>query len=76
MKTVRREVILDFDYTVFDAGRFKQALARSLKRLGVSPEVFFNMYPRAVHRGGGQYSYEPLSHLRLLKGEYPKLGLT
>ncbi|MDP3986364.1 MAG: HAD family hydrolase, partial [Candidatus Veblenbacteria bacterium] len=47
-----------------------------LKRLGVSPEVFFNMYPRAVHRGGGQYSYEPLSHLRLLKGEYPKLGLT
>lgn len=73
MPRLRKEVILDFDYTLFDAGKLKLALADSLRQYGVGREHFFTTYPRAVQRHAGRYSYSLERHVDLLRGFVPAL---
>lgn len=75
MSVFRKEVILDFDYTLFDTARFKHALAWALRSLKVPPKLFIATYPPAVHRSNGQYRYSTAVHLRLIKKVVPDLPL-
>ncbi len=74
-KIFRKEVILDFDYTLFDTKAFKQALAGSLKVFGVAAPLFFKFYPQAIVKHDQQYSYSVSVHLRLLRRLRPQLNL-
>lgn len=73
MKKFRKEVILDFDYTLFDAAKFRRALASSLVKFGVSAAQFMASYPRAVRKSRGRYSYSFDQHIHLLKRSSPEL---
>jgi len=74
MKKDNLELILDFDYTLFDARRFRLALAHSLKKLGVPTKVFLQLYPLAVSKQNGHYSYDYYKHVMLISRKYPKLS--
>ncbi len=76
MRKFRKEVILDFDYTLFDAAKFKLALAAALRIHGVRRGVFFETYKRAVHRRSGGYNYSLERHVSLLHGLISTLSIT
>ncbi len=73
MKKDQLEVILDFDYTIFDAKKFKLALAKSLGKFGVSVSFFLKSYPLAVKKSRGQYNYIYRKHIQLIKQKNPRL---
>ncbi len=75
MTRVQPEVILDFDYTLFDTARFKRALAQALVPHGVGAQRFKVLYPKAVERRGRRYRYSTEKHLQLLRREVPTLSL-
>lgn len=74
MRKIHKEVILDFDYTLFDTAKFKKALANSLYSLGVGSKLFLKFYHQAVHKHNGQYCYSTKIHIKLLKNILPQLS--
>lgn len=73
MKNSNLEVILDFDYTIFDAKRFRLGLGLSLVNFGVSHKIFHQTYSQAVEKKQGQYSYSLQRHINLIKNHHPDL---
>lgn len=59
-------IILDFDNTLFDTDAFKRALSGALVELGVSREVFWQLYPRVLDQGGERIGYSVGRHAKLL----------
>lgn len=59
-------IILDFDNTLFDTDAFKRALSGALTELGVTREMFWQMYPRVLDHGGERLGYSPDRHAKVL----------
>ncbi len=59
-------IVLDFDNTLFDTDAFKRALSGALVELGVSREVFWQLYPRVLDRGGERIGYSVERHAKQL----------
>ncbi|MFA6272102.1 MAG: HAD family hydrolase [Patescibacteria group bacterium] len=57
------KIVLDFDHTLFDTEKFKQALQDRLAMFGVTGDQFNSNY-RIVKERSGYYNYR--EHLRLL----------
>jgi len=68
MSTINKTaVVLDFDRTLFDTDSFKNDLAKSLSDLGVTSNIFFKLYPKAVTKNGdGVNSYNLNKHVKLM----------
>lgn len=63
-------VILDFDYTLFDTARFKEALFAALADCGPSRERWVETYEDVVGRDGGTtHDYDPDLQVELLRDE-------
>ncbi|MBU1074752.1 HAD hydrolase-like protein [Patescibacteria group bacterium] len=60
------KIVLDFDHTLFDTEKFKQALQGRLAMFGVTVDQFNSNY-RIVKEQLGHYDYQ--EHLRLLAQE-------
>lgn len=59
-------IILDFDYTLFDTARFKDALVAALEKCGPTREEVLQSYSDVVNRPGKGYDYDPDVQLELL----------
>ncbi len=59
-----KTIIFDFDYTLFDAGKFKIDLANSLKNFNISQKQFLETYKKL--RDNHQKEYKPLEHIKIL----------
>ena len=51
-------VILDFDYTLFDTARMKEAMAKASEACGVPAGAFWASYDEA-HGGGRNRDFDP-----------------
>ncbi len=59
-------IILDFDYTLFDTARFKDALVAVVEKCGPTREEVLRSYSDVVNRPGCGYDYDPDLQLELL----------
>ncbi len=66
-------IILDFDNTLFDTDAFKRALSGALVELGVTREMFWQLYPRVLDHGGERLGYSPDRHAKLLHELLPDI---
>jgi len=58
-------IIVDFDYTLFDASAFKNALAVSLEKLGINKAAFWKTYSD-IRELSEKMEYSPARHLNAL----------
>jgi len=58
--------IIDFDDTLFDTQRFKQARLLEVERLGVSEEEFWITYRQARNSSDGLFTYSDERHAEML----------
>jgi len=63
---MKKTIILDFDYTLFDAATFKTALAQSLKSFNIDEKLFFKTYKEIRYDNGKEIDYKPDKHLEKL----------
>lgn len=63
MFKTNRNIILDFDYTLFNAASLKREMMR---KLGVSQKVFNQTYKLAVATHKNSHDYSVLKHLELI----------
>jgi len=59
-------IILDFDYTLFDAKKFKNYLAKSLQIFGVNKKLWQETYDQIRYRSNKEADYSPKKHLKIL----------
>lgn len=61
-------IALDFDRTLFDTERFKIALAKSLRKHGIAPEIWWETYKCSIPRSLQRYQiYRPEIHAKLIQ---------
>jgi FMN phosphatase YigB (HAD superfamily) len=58
--------IVDFDDTLFDTQRFKQARLAAVADLGVSEEIFWKSYYQARNASDGSFVYSDERHAQIL----------
>jgi FMN phosphatase YigB (HAD superfamily) len=61
-----KKLVLDFDYTIFDAKKFKNDLAQSMKCFGVSSNLFFKTYREVRFKNNQEFDYDPKKHLEII----------
>ncbi len=61
-----KNIILDFDYTLFNAASFKREMMAELGKLGVSQKVFKRTYRQAIVTTKNSYDYSVSEHLTLI----------
>lgn len=61
-----KTIILDFDYTLFDAKNFKKDLAECLKIFGVDEKLWLETYNKIRYRNNKEADYIPAWHLEIL----------
>lgn len=62
-------IIFDFDYTLFDTARFKEALLGVVSACGPSRERWLETYQDVVGRNGASYDYDPDLQIEFLAKE-------
>ena len=68
-------VVLDFDRTLFDTDTFKLDLAKSVKKFGVSDELFFKLYKKSItENADGVHSYNLQKHVGLMGDKVANLS--
>lgn len=65
-----RTIILDFDYTLFDAKKFKKALAKSLVPFGIDEKTWRITYEQSKFCHGVKKEYLPEKHLKTLANRF------
>lgn len=61
-----KTIVLDFDYTLFDAAKFRGDLGASLIKLGIDEKFFSETYKQVRYREGKESDYQPDKHLQIL----------
>ena len=61
--------IIDFDDTLFDTHAFKEARLKALKKIGVSPALFWTTYKNARTNSNGVFTYSDKRHAEILVSE-------
>lgn len=64
-----KPIIIDFDYTLFNAGKFKKALSKSLKNFGIYEKIWQRTY-RFSKKLNKNNEYIPNTHLEILAKKY------
>lgn len=59
-------MVLDFDYTLFDAKKFRTALSGSLKQFTITNAMFEDTYKQTRYKNNKEIDYQPKKHLKLL----------
>lgn len=61
-------IAFDFDRTLFDTERFKIALAKSLKKYSIPPEIWWETYKSSIPAGLEKYQiYQPEKHAKIIQ---------
>ena len=61
-----KNIILDFDYTLFNAASFKREMMSEFVKLGVTQKVFKQTYKQAIATTKNSYDYSVGKHLALI----------
>lgn len=59
-------LVIDFDYTLFDAKEFEKKLFNSLADLSISADLFQSTYTETVNRHPDRYDYDIYYQLKLI----------
>lgn len=63
-------IIFDFDYTLFDTGRFKQNMGLIADACGINQKFFWQTYQQTVEKNLVTYNYDIDYHCYLIKKDY------
>lgn len=66
MNKKSKVIILDFDYTLFDGKKFKNALAKSLLVFGIDKKMWLETYNQVRYKKNKETGYIPEAHLKIL----------
>ena len=62
----KKTIILDFDYTLFDAKKFRKDLVSCLACFDIDEKLYTKTYNKIRYRGGKEADYLPIKHLKHL----------